>query len=423
MRKYFMHLNEIRPGNLPCRLVLILVTILLSCASFAQDQMVINENRISDRVSVYNIEGLQSSNIITIATGEGLIIIDTETSPPFARAIREKIEETYPGKEVRYIINTHDHGDHTYGNQVFPEATVIGHERCREEMIRNKMKPGQTSTQVSAVLASLNKRLENLDKSSDAANKLKRMIAYYEPIAEGLGEGFILTPPSVTFSDRLSLSLGGVTLTMVYYGFSHSPGDIIVICPEEKLLVTGDLFYEGSEPYFDSERIPFIDRSLETLAEVMTDSTYIRYIVPGHGPIIPISLLAENMALINEKKVMFAGKESAFMLFKEEYENRGLEASLTRMKDLKAKDEDYFFLHPEFDTYAFRLMINDNLVDAREIFTLLADLFPDSYIAFDSLGEVCLRLEDNENAKKNFTRSLELNRENDNARNKLEGLK
>ena len=119
----------------------------------------------------------------------------------------------------------------------------------------------------------------------------------------------------------------------------------------------------------------------------------------------------------------FVGKESALFEFKKVYETAGLEASIKKMKALKSDPQHYYFLHPEFDTFAYRLMLGDKLSDALEIFTLLAEFFPESYIAFDSLGEAYFRKGDKKNAKKYFTRSLELNPENRNALNRMDELK
>ena len=401
----------------------LLISFLIPTNSFSKDTVKINANRITDKVVVYNIEGLQSTNIIVIDTDKGLVVIDSETSPVFAEAIRKSIEKSSNGKPIRFLINTHDHGDHTYGNQMFADIPIIGHERCKEEMIKNQMKARQTSNQITNVLKSMKMKLGDMDKDSDEAAKLLKMIAYYEPIATGLGDNFVLTTPEITFSDKLHLDLGDVNLSLIYFGFSHSASDIIIFCPEEKLLVTGDLFSENSGPYFDSERIPYIARWKQTLEALLVDTSKIRYIVPGHGKMLPISLLVNNLKIIGEKQKEFEGKKSAFFEFKKVYETKGLEASIQKMKALKSDSQHYYFLHPEFDTYTYRLMKQDKLSDALEIFALFVEFFPESYIAFDSLGEAYLRKGDKERARKYFSRSLELNPENQNARNRIEELK
>lgn len=397
--------------------------LLLPRTCFPADEVNVNVRRITDRVEVYNIEGLQSTNIIVIDSDKGLVVVDSEVSPVFAEAIRKKIEDTHSGKRIQYLINSHDHGDHTYGNQAFADAAIIGQERCREEMIKNQANAKQTAGQITNVLKAMKMKLESMEENSDEAAKLEKTIAYYEPIATGLGDNFVLTPPEITFSDKLHLYLGDLTLSLIYYGYSHSASDIVIFCPEEKLLVTGDLFYENDEPYFDSERIQYVGRWKRTLEELLKDTSKIQYIVPGHGELLPESLLEENLKIISAKQKEFEGKKSAFFEFKNVYEADGLEASIRKMKELRSDPKHYYFLHPEFDTFTYRLMNQDKLTDALGLFKVLAEFFPESYIAFDSLGEVYLRKGDKENAKKCFGKSLELNPDNENAKNKLKEIK
>ncbi len=312
--------------------------IVLPITAFSKNEVEVKVSHITDNVAVYRIEGVQSTNVIVFNTDGGLVVIDSELSPAFSQAIRDKIEAAHPNKPIKYLINTHDHGDHTYGNQVFDDAVIIGHERCREEMVKNQGRAGNLGDQMSNIVNSLRTQLENMDEHSDAAEEIRRKIAYYEPVAEGLREDFALTPPEITFSDKLTLDLGNMTFTLLYIGgLAHSYSDILIHCPEQKLLMTGDLFYEKSELYLDSEH--------------------------------------------------------------------------------------FYFLYSEFDTFVYRLMLADKLKEATALFVVLADLFPESYIAFDSLGEVYMRQGDNEKAIEYFNKSLALNPDNRNAKTRIEELK
>ncbi len=404
-----------------CFLVIITAFFPINC--HAQSIIPVKENRVSGQVTVFTIEGPQSTNIVVIDSDEGLVLIDSETSPVFARAIRNRIDSVYNGKTIRYLINTHDHGDHAYGNQVFSDATIIGHNRCREEMVKNQAGAGRTGKQISAALPSMKARLEKLDKNSDAAREYNKVITYYSGIAEGLGESFNLTPPQITFTDQLDLYLGNLSLSLRYIGgLAHSYSDILIFCPEEKLLVTGDLIYKDNL-YFDSERIPFLGKWAEVLESVLADKEQVRFIVPGHEELLPLSLLEDHLKTIREKQKEFSGRESAFLAFKKEYETNGLPAAVRKNKKLFSDTRHYYFLHPEFDQFAYRLMLDNKLSDALELFTQLAGLFPESYIAFDSLGEVYLRMDQKDKARDNFKKSLALNPENDNAKRQLEQLK
>jgi len=400
-----------------------LITGFLTAECHTQISVSVRETKVSGRVAVFSIEGPQSTNIVVIDTDEGLVVIDSETSPVFARAIRNRIDSVYNGKKIKYLINTHDHGDHTYGNQIFADAMIIGHDRCRDEMIKNQAGAGQTAQQVSAALQSMKARLEKLDKNSDAAVQYGKIITYYEGIASGLSDSFRLTPPQITFSDRLDLYLGTISLSLRYIGgLSHSYSDILVCCPEEKLLVTGDLIYKDNL-YFDSERIPFLGKWAEVLESILADKDHVQFIVPGHEGLLPLSLLEDHLKTIREKQKEFAGRESALLTFKKEYETNGLANAVKLNRKLFSDSTHYYFLHPEFDQFAYRLMLDNKLSDALEMFTQLAGFFPESYIAFDSLGEVYLRMDQKDKARDSFKKSLALNPDNDNAKNQLEQLK
>ena len=126
---------------------------------------------------------------------------------------------------------------------------------------------------------------------------------------------------------------------------------------------------------------------------------------------------------IKTKQKEFAGKESAFFIFKKVFEEQGLESSLRVLKDLKAKPDQFYTLHPEIDQFAYRLMLKEQLDEAFAIFMVLAELFPDSYLAFDILGEVYKRMGEKEKAIQSFEKSLELNPDNRNASLQLKSLR
>jgi len=139
--------------------------------------------------------------------------------------------------------------------------------------------------------------------------------------------------------------------------------------------------------------------------------------------LLPLSLLEDHLKTIREKQKEFAGRESALLTFKKEYETNGLANAVKLNRKLFSDSTHYYFLHPEFDQFAYRLMLDNKLSDALEMFTQLAGFFPESYIAFDSLGEVYLRMDQKDKARDSFKKSLALNPDNDNAKNQLEQLK
>ncbi len=222
--------------------------------------------------------GRQNVNITAFRTSQGIVVIDTGESEDEGRAARELIESNFPEKEFIYIINTHSHWDHISGNTAFPEAKIIGHQKCRELI----EKRGE----------------ENLYGPENAGNMGISVEGY---VTDGKGdlsppppagailvkeEDFATTAPSITFTDSMSLFCGDTTFRLYYFGETHTASDIIIQIPEAQLLVVGDLFFSNWLPVFSEWTNPDINR-WSVINEILTDSkTEYETIVPGHGQLM-----------------------------------------------------------------------------------------------------------------------------------------
>jgi glyoxylase-like metal-dependent hydrolase (beta-lactamase superfamily II) len=382
----------------------------------------VDVNRLSDNAAVFKIQG-GNANVVALNSEKGLVVIDTDVSPAFAAILRQKITEVFGTDNFAYVINTHAHGDHTFGNQVFAGTVIIGHENCPEEMIENSERLESTAARLKAGLGQMKAGLEKLEKDSDQAKGMTQRIAYYETMLKGYEKDFVLTPPSITFRKGMTIHLGNLTLDLMYFGTSHSTSDILIHCPEEGLWVTGDLFFPGVDLYIDSQRVPELPKWIANLDKIVQTEKETKTIVPGHEEFLTMKELKEKQDYVKAKQEEFAGKESAFFAFRKAFEEQGLDPSLRVLKDLKAKPDKFYTLHDEIDQFAYTMMLDKKLDEALAIFVVLAELFPDSYLAYDSLGEAFLRKGDKEKAIQNFEKSLELNPDNRNAAQQLESLK
>ncbi|MBI5286691.1 MAG: MBL fold metallo-hydrolase [Deltaproteobacteria bacterium] len=195
---------------------------------------------------VYGFIGIDgATNSGFIVTEEGVVVIDTQGPKELALLLKRKIQEV-TDKPVIYVINTHYHGDHTFGNQHFKEAReIIAHENTR-------------------------KNLTERDKPHK--EQFKRFFG------EKALEGIEVVLPTKTFKDTLSMRIGNKVFELVYLGVGHTDGDIIVYLPLDGIIFTGDLLYTG--------RLPWVgDGNIQSWREVLKKigwfeaSTYI----PGHG--------------------------------------------------------------------------------------------------------------------------------------------
>lgn len=168
--------------------------------------------------------------------------IDTCSTERRTREYLDKVEEI-AGQRPGVLINTHHHGDHTNGNCLLPFATVIGHERCREEITRTG---------------------------------IPRYDGLFEPVEWG---DLSPAPPFVTFEHHLDVYVDDLKVELIHLtSAAHTTNDVVAWIPEHRVLFSGDLIFNGGTPFVVMGSVA---GSLEALSRVMELEPEI--IVPGHG--------------------------------------------------------------------------------------------------------------------------------------------
>ena len=193
-------------------------------------------------------EGLTNAGIIV--GDESVLVIDSLRVPSFARDLIKDVKDI-TNKPIKFVIDTHSHWDHSWGNEEFPDATIIGHKNCYAEMVDVEWN-------------------EQWRKKVTSSN---------DPWSE---EGNIvnITPPNMTFETSMQMYFGGRELDLKYFGKAHTSGDIYIHLPKEKIVFTGDVAQDGGVPYLgDCYPVdwPETDNKLAALP--------IERFVSGHGPI------------------------------------------------------------------------------------------------------------------------------------------
>ena len=210
--------------------------------------------KISD--NVYVETGFQGCNTGFVVTKDGVVLIDTPQIPTEAIKWRDEIARH---GQVRYLINTEPHGDHFTGNYFF-EGTVVAHEGTRE-----------------AILAS-------------SVEQLKEMTQRMAPDSLPLLDGYVYRPPTITLSQRLTLYLGDHTFQLINLP-GHSPYQVAVFVPEEKVVFTSDNVVYKTQPFLH-QSLPYQWlESLKRYQELDAD-----VLVPGHGEVCDRSYLPEMSA-------------------------------------------------------------------------------------------------------------------------------
>ena len=145
--------------------------------------------------------------------GAGVTSVDACSTERRTRAYLAAIAETSP-QPVRTLINTHHHGDHTHGNYLFGGATIVAHDRCRDEVL--------------------------------AAG-----LPYFPGVFQDVDWGDLrVAPPFLTYSDKVTLYSDDLRCEVRYVGTpAHTTNDSIVWLPERSVLFTGDLIFNGGTPF------------------------------------------------------------------------------------------------------------------------------------------------------------------------------
>ena len=176
---------------------------------------------------------------------QGVIAVDSCSTERRTRAFLDAIASVSTAP-VRTLVNTHHHGDHTFGNALFPAATIVAHERTRAEAI---------------------------------AFGPARELPFWENPEWG---ALPLEPPFLTFTDRVALHAGDLRADVVHVGApAHTTNDSIVWFPERSTLFCGDLVFNGGTPFL---LMGSVTGAIEVLEDVLLPLGA-QTVVPGHGPV------------------------------------------------------------------------------------------------------------------------------------------
>lgn len=224
------------------------------------------------------------ANLVVIVNKDDVVIVDSATSPAAARAFVADIK-LLTDKPVRTVVNTHWHYDHTDGNSIFgPEVQIIAHDFVRKaiqdfDILHNE--PFRSSTRnAPGALIDRYKKLIAAEKDSGRKAALEKQLAD----AQAATKDFVRdiqaikpTPPTMTYSDKLTLYRGGREIDLLFLGRGHTGGDTVVFLPKERIVCTGDLM-ESRIAFMGSA---FFDEWLKTLDALKRLDFAID--LPGHG--------------------------------------------------------------------------------------------------------------------------------------------
>ena len=205
------------------------------------DSVEIKTVKITETISMLQGSG---GNIGVLTGKDGIVIIDDQFAP-----LSEKIKaalKTVSDKPVRFVINTHFHGDHVGGNENFGGEGAI-------------------------IVAQDNTRLRMTSDQFSKAMDFEQKAAPYDAL------------PKVTFADSVTLHLNGETAQVIHVKNAHTDGDAFIYFKESNVVHAGDVFVRYGLPFIDQEHGGSINGMIDGVDKLLSITDENSKIIPGHG--------------------------------------------------------------------------------------------------------------------------------------------
>ena len=439
-------------------------------------ELPVHIKRYSDRaISVWVGDFIQTTVVTALATEKGIVIIDTNRSWNITAKLKERIKKEFGREDFIYLINTHFHQDHTFGNQIFKDAVIIGHENFKKDYLYDVDFNKSYVRRAIDRIPEFEARLDTLEVNSREAKRLNETIKMIKHSRIDFEKGFFPESPHLTFNDKLILHLGDLSVEMYYLGGFHTGADIVIYIPDEEILITGDLFSNRWIPSFVDYYDADYSLTLKNWAELLNSDIKVRHVITGHwdNELSFIDFqnyfnyvkklwddthlsIKENWTLeelfnkldittcfpdlkgrrykfrdsnLHENNIRFIRKKAEGIANAAHYlqnlvYNEGLEKALEKYNKMLNKDNDkLYYIERHFNHNAKALMLNGKIREALEMYKIAGEKFSKSPLIYLNLAEIYEKTGNIAKAIENYEKTVELDRDNKIAIDKIKTLK
>lgn len=196
-------------------------------------------------------QAMINCNAAMFVRSKDVVVVDAHSKPLAAASLIAQIKREVTGKPVRYVVNTHFHWDHTQGNHAYRMAgekvDFIASAATKDLM--EKLSVARMQASVAAVPQQIDKLREQAAHSTSAgekafcADQIRQLEAYQAEL-----KNYSPELPSITFDKSYLLRDPAHDLHIDFHGHAHTAGDVVVYCPQERAIATGDVIH-GSLPF------------------------------------------------------------------------------------------------------------------------------------------------------------------------------
>ncbi len=216
------------------------------------------------------------SNAGLVSDGEATLLIDTLFDLKLTETMLAEMRRAVPAAaRIDTLVNTHANGDHCYGNELVSGARILASERTAAEMA--ELPP--------SAMAALVEQAPNMGTLGEF---FLRCLGGFE--FDGIEAG----PPDETFNGELALRVGDREVRLIELGPAHTRGDTIAWLPEERVVFTGDLLFNGAHPIAWAGPVSNWIEACERIETLEPES-----VVPGHGPLATLDDVRELRAYLD----------------------------------------------------------------------------------------------------------------------------
>jgi len=242
-----------------------LLSLLIALSVNAQanyDTVQIKPSKVAEQI--YMLKGA-GGNIGVMTGREGTLVIDNQFAP-LSNKINGAIKTLDPA-EIKFLINTHLHGDHSGGNENFKKmgVTIVAHDQVRERMMKE------------SVNARTSKTTPPRDKEAW---------------------------PAITFADKLNFHLNDEDIILHHFDIGHTDGDVIVQFKKSNVVHTGDAFVRYGYPFIDVSSGGAVNGFINTLDKILLLIDDNTKVIPGHGEVATktdVKKVRDNIADIRDQ--------------------------------------------------------------------------------------------------------------------------